>query len=120
MRKVILYGQSMLLSLVAASLVQDTNLSVRQAASWEEVVALTSEFPPDVLIYDLASASESHILPLLFQNPYLLLIGLDVEANRAVLHTGQETQRLTLERVKEIVEGSQTIIEKQQRKENNH
>lgn len=120
MRKVILYGQSMLLSLVAASLAHDTNLSVRQAASWEEVVALTSEFPPDVLIYDLASASESHILPLLFQNPYLLLIGLDVEANRAVLHTGQETQRLTLERVTEIVEGSQTIIEKQQRKENNH
>jgi hypothetical protein len=34
----------------------------------------------------------------------LLLIGLDVEANRAVLHAGQEAKSLTLERVKEIIE----------------
>jgi hypothetical protein len=93
----------MLLSLVADSLAQSTNLHVVQAAAWEEVNALTAECAPDVLIYDLAAASENNILPLLYKNPLLLLIGLDVETNRAVLLAGKETRLLTLERMKEIV-----------------
>jgi hypothetical protein len=105
-RTVVLYGRSLLLSLVAASLAQSAELHVVQAATWAEVDALTAECTPDVLIYDLPGASESHILPLLLKNPRLLLIGLDVEANRAVLHTGAEAHSLTLERVKEIVERS--------------
>jgi hypothetical protein len=103
-RTIFLYGQSMLLSLVANSLAQNANLHVVQTAVWMEVDVLAAERTPDVLIYDLSSASESHILPLLFKNPRLLLIGLDVEANRAVLHSGQETNSLTMEQVKEIVE----------------
>lgn len=93
----------MLLSLVADSLAQSANLRVLRAADWEEVNALAAACIPDVLMYDLATASESHILSLLFKNPLLLLIGLDVEANRAVLLAGKETRLLTLERMKEIV-----------------
>ncbi len=107
------FGGSMLLSLVSTSLAQNENLNVLQAATWEEVVALAAGRPPDVLIYDLAGAAESHILPLLFKNPSLLLIGLDVEANRAVLHQGQESSSLTLERVKEIVQGKENVEGKQ-------
>jgi hypothetical protein len=103
-RSVVLYGQSMLISLVAANLAKNPNLRVLHAAIWEEVVARATECTPDVFIYDLSSASGSVILPLLFQNPQLLLIGLDVESNRAVLHTGQEAKSLTLERVKEMIE----------------
>ena len=93
----------MLLSLVADSLAQSTDLHVVHANAWEEVNTLSTECTPDVLIYDLAAASESYILSLLFKNPLLLLIGLDVETNRAVLLAGKETRLLTLERMKEIV-----------------
>jgi hypothetical protein len=103
-RTVILYGQSMLLSLVAASLAQRPNLRVMQAATWAEVESITAECTPDVLIYGLEGASDSAILPLLFKNPRLLLIGLDVETNRAILLAGQEARSLTLEQVQEIVE----------------
>lgn len=105
-RTVILYGQSMLLALVANNLARSKNLHIIQASTWAEVVAQTAECIPDVLIYDLASASEGHILPLLFEHPHMLLIGLDVETNRAVLLAGEETRSLTLERVKEIIEKS--------------
>ena len=105
-RTVILYGQSMLLALVANNLARSKNLHIIQASTWAEVVAQTAECIPDVLIYDLASASEGHILPLLFEHPHMLLIGLDVETNQAVLLSGQEARSLTLSQIKEIIEHS--------------
>lgn len=93
----------MLLSLVADSLANSTNLQVMHAAVWEEAIAKIAESIPDVLIYDLAAASESSILPLLFINPFLLLIGLDVETNRAILLSGKESRALTIEKMKEII-----------------
>jgi len=104
-RTVLLYGQSLLLSGVAASLAECPGLQVARAATWPEAGRRLAEAVPDVLIFDLANSNESHILPLLFKNPGLLLIGLDPEHNRAVLLGGQETRALTLERVREIVEG---------------
>jgi len=110
-RTILLFGQSMLLSLLANSLEQSPNLRVIHETSWSEAAARVVDCKPDVLIYDLdSSPSESAILPVLYENPHLLLIGLDVETNRAVLIAGQETSSLTLERVKEIVE-SETRIE---------
>ncbi len=94
----------MLLSLVAASLAQAPNLHVIQAAAWGEVDALAAHSAPDVMIYDLESTADSHILPLLFKNPGLLLIGLDVETNRAILLAGQEARTLSLGQVKGIIE----------------
>lgn len=108
-RTVILYGQSMLLSLVTNSLAQSPKLRVLQATNWDEIEKLLSEYTPNVLIYDLVDASESHILTLLFKNPHLLLIGLDVETNRAMLLTGKESRSLTMERMKEIVENREAI-----------
>ena len=103
-RTVFLFGQSMLLSLLADSLAQSPTLKINHASAWEEVESQAAECPPEVLIYDLVSASENASLPLLYKYPHLQLIGLDVETNRAVLIAGQETRSLTLERMKEIVE----------------
>ena len=108
-RTIVLYGQSMLLTLVAASISQSERLRVIQAESWQEVEALADDCPPDVLIYDLTGATEGLILMLLNRNPRLQLIGLDAEANRAVLITGRETCSLTLDLIKEIVQGSPSI-----------
>jgi hypothetical protein len=102
-RTVVLYGDSLLLSLVCASLVQCEELHVIQSSLWKEIECLPEDCVPDVLIYDQPAASVSSILPLLFKNPRLLLIGLDVETNRAVLIAGKETRFLTLDLVKDMV-----------------
>jgi MinD-like ATPase involved in chromosome partitioning or flagellar assembly len=101
---VILYGKSMLVSLIAASISPSQRLRVLSAESWEEVMTLAETYPLDVLVFDLPSASEGHLLTLLSRQPRLQLIGLDVETNRAILLTSQATDNLTLERVKEIVQ----------------
>jgi hypothetical protein len=102
-RTVVLYGDSMLLSLVSASLMQSEDLIVIQTSLWKEIEIIPKDCIPDVLIYDLPAASVGSILPLLFKNPRLLLIGLDVETNRAVLIAGKETRFLTLDLVKDMV-----------------
>ena len=105
-RRVILFGRSMLLPLVSASINQDEHLSISQADTWPELQALAAECPPDVLIYDMESANEGPILSLLFNNPHLLIIGLDIETNRAVLLSAQESRSLTMDKVRDIIDGS--------------
>jgi hypothetical protein len=105
-RTVLLYGQSLLLSGVAASLAECPGLHVARAATWAEASRLLAPPArmPDALIFDLTDARESHILPLLFKSPDLILIGLDTECNRAVLLSGQEARSLTMNQIREIVE----------------
>lgn len=103
-RTVLFHGESMLLSLLANSLEQEANLRVLRTYTPAEVASVSADGVPDVLVYDLVPASESAILPLLFQNPHLLLIGLDVETNRAVVLARQERCCLTLEAIREMVE----------------
>jgi len=105
-RTVLLYGQSLLLSLVGTSLSQNAELHVVRAVTPAEVDVLTAHAVPDVLVYDISFAPDSHALSLLFRNPRLLLIGLDPETNRAVVLTGKQAHSLTLEQMREIVEAS--------------
>jgi len=100
---VLLCGGSLLLSGVASSLKQCPDLRVMQTATWEEVRRLPAEYVPDAVIFDLSDASESHILPLWFKNPALVMLGLDPECNQAVLLTGQETCSLTVSHIKEMI-----------------
>jgi hypothetical protein len=107
-RIVILYGQAMLLSLVANSLRENPDLKVLQVSDWCEVEAYARTCIPDVLIYDLPGTSESNLLPLLSKNPHLLLIGLDTERNYGLLHTGKEAHSITMSQIRAIIEGGDT------------
>ena len=100
-----MYGRSLLLSGVAASLEQCPDLHIMRAGAWAEAGPLLAGHTPDVLIFDLTNASESHLLPLLLTNPGLLMIGLDAECNQAVLVSGQKAELLTLSEIREIAEG---------------
>ena len=103
-RTVLLYGRSLLLSGVATGLVDSPNLRLLQASTWVEVTTLLSESAPDVIVFELTSANENHLLPLLFKNPQLVMVGLDVESNQAVLVSGQEARSLTVAQIREIAE----------------
>jgi len=103
-RTVLLCGESLLLSGVAASLAGSPGLRVTQAATWDQASRPLTAHTPDVPIFDLTNSNESHVLPLLIKNPGLLLIGLDTECNQAVLVSGQPARSLTLDQIRNIVE----------------
>lgn len=94
----------MLLNLVTANLSQCSGMHVAQVTTWEEARQRLAEEVPGVLIFDLTQDCESHILPLLFRNPDLVMIGLDAESNQAVLVAGHEAQELTLNQIRDIVD----------------
>jgi hypothetical protein len=78
---------------------------VERARTWEEASHLLAERMPDVLIFDLAGDCESHVLPLLFKSPDMVLVGLDTEHNQAVLLSGRASQSLTLDQIRHIAAG---------------
>ena len=102
---VLLYGQSLLLSGVAADLAEVPGLQVERARTWEEASHLLAERMPDVLIFDLTGDCESHVLPLLFKSPGMVMVGLDTEHNQAVLLSGRASQSLTLDQIRHIAAG---------------
>lgn len=103
-RTVLLYGRSLLLSGVAAGLAEHPQLRVKRAATWADARRLLAEQMPDVVIFDLTSTCEGHILPLLLENPGLMMVGLDTERNQAVLISGQSARSLTLAQIAAIAE----------------
>lgn len=100
-----LCGQSLLLSGVAADLAEVSGLEVARARTWADAGRLLAKRIPHVLIFDLTGAGESQVLPLLFENPHLVMVGLDAEHNQAVLASAQEVRSLTLKQIRVIVEG---------------
>lgn len=92
------------MSLIAESFGQNPGLQVARAVTWTTASRELAEHIPDVLIFDLSQDHESHILPLLFKNPKMLLIGLDTEYDQAVLLSGHETRSLTLNQLIQMVQ----------------
>lgn len=106
-RKVLFFGNSLLLSLVAESLGQGADLHIIRASTWAEANRTLTDQIPDTLIFDLSQDHESHILPLLLKNPKLQLIGLDAEHNQAVLLSWREAHSLTLSQLAQIVNAAE-------------
>lgn len=106
-RGVLLVGRSLLLAGVAASLRECAGLRVAIAATWGETDPLLADGIPQVVIVDLADASDSRLLKLLLQTPRLVVIGLDTEHNQAMFVSGREVRALTMNRIKEIAQASE-------------
>ena len=89
-RRVILYGNSVILGTVGASLAQCSDLDVVSLApplpGRQELAALS----PDVIIFDLEAAHPEAALSLLQTRPRLLLIGIDAATDDMLLWWGEQ------------------------------
>jgi len=84
-RKVVLYGNSLFIASVEASLTDRTGLEVsRLEASLPNALERLSALGPDVVILDMAESDE-FALQILKEHPGLPLIGLDLSKNNQVL-----------------------------------
>ena len=94
-QRVILYGDSLILETVGASLQKHPQL---------EVIALSNPYPsaeqlaamkPDVILFDMGTPRPEAAFSLLATCPGLLLIGVNPDCNRAVLWVGQQLCELS-------------------------
>jgi len=96
-RKVVLYGNSLFLAGVEASLTDRTGLEVsRLEANLPDVQERLNALGPDVVILDMAESNAEFALTILREHPGLPLIGLDLSKNNQVLVlSGQEREAFT-------------------------
>ncbi|MBN1887136.1 MAG: hypothetical protein JW850_04070 [Thermoflexales bacterium] len=101
-RNVMVYGNSLVVSGIAASLEHQPHLSVHQvnAANWPHQF---ESIKPDVLIFDLATDQPQATIALLKDHPHLLLIGVDLGSNCMFLWGGRPARTLTLQDLVQVI-----------------
>jgi hypothetical protein len=102
--KVLLYGDTLVLAGLQASLASYPGLEVtdldRPAAGDEELCSLR----PDVIIFDVAAVQPEFQYALVEKLPGLLLIGIDPSANRVLAWRGQQLHELSTGDLVELIE----------------
>jgi len=94
LRQVILYGDSLILQGVRASLANYPDVQVHCLdASAERLLDFIRVRRADVFIFDLAAAQPDFPL-LLLQQPGLLLVGIDPETHRAMVWSGRQERAI--------------------------
>ena len=103
-QRVILYGDSLILETVGASLQKRPQL---------EVIALSNPCPsagqlaamkPDVILFDMGTPRPEAAFSLLATCPGLLLVGVDPDRNRAVAWSGQQLCELSVQDLVEVIQ----------------
>ena len=101
-KRVVLYGQSVILGAVQAGLRPHPQLeviSLAQPATAQELAALA----PDVILFDAGAGSPEPAFALLRTHPGLLLVGVDPDRNRAVAWSGQQLCELSVQDLVEVI-----------------
>jgi hypothetical protein len=89
-RRVVLYGDSLILAGVRAGLESHPDLQVLFLdPSQEKPLDAVRAFCPATFVFDLAAVAPDFQLSLL-QEPGLLLVGVDAEAHQALVWSGRE------------------------------
>ncbi len=97
MQTVALYGDTLALATIAASLGRRPGLRVAPA---EELGGLQ----PDVAVFDLAAGRPDIALALWRAQPNLLLIGVDLSTGRALVLSGHPSRVYTVEDLVNVIE----------------
>ncbi len=95
-QKIILYGDTLILAGVQASLSLSPNVEIFVLSGTPADLAESlSELHPSAVIFDL-EAHPTDFPPSLLQQPGLVLIGINTETHQAVLWAGQQIQELSV------------------------
>ena len=104
-RTVVLYGNSLVVSSIAASLKAQPHLLLCQPdTSAPDLAQQLRSLAPDVLVFDLASAHPDFAITLLKEHPRMLLIGVDIVNAGMLVLSGQQTQALTIDDLTRVIE----------------
>ncbi len=106
MRKVALYGNSLVVSTIGASLQGHAGLQVSSVdATLPDAASRLSTLQPDVIIFDLVMAQLEFAVALWKAQPRLLLIGVDLTTGQALVLSGQPSRLLTMADLLQVIEG---------------
>ena len=114
-KRVILYGRTVILGTLEASLRKSTQLEVLSFSAPYPGVQELKAMAPDVILFDLANARPDDAFALLATTPDLLLIGIDPDRDQVQVWSGQHLRELSLQELVSIISTEDT--EKESRRE---
>ncbi|MEW5956752.1 MAG: hypothetical protein AB1801_03440 [Chloroflexota bacterium] len=112
-QRVILYGRSVILGTVGASLQQYPHLELVSLVPPLPAAQELGALAPDVIIFDVGAARPEAAIALLEARPHLLLIGIDPGSDRMLLWSGQQSRALAMQDVVHVIE-RQSIVNSEQ------
>ncbi|MCU0487238.1 MAG: hypothetical protein MUC85_14130 [Anaerolineales bacterium] len=105
MKKVAIYGNSLVASSIGASLQACSDLQVLSVdLAMPEPKRQLCEFQPQIIIFDVAVTRPEEIIGMWEIQPRLLLIGVDIGKGQALVLSGQTTRALTTTDLLQVVE----------------
>ena len=103
MPKVVLYGNSLALSGVGASLEAHPGLHVVRVDATDRSAEALHELEPDVVVFDLATA-QPDVVALWRRDPPVLPIGVDLLKHQVVVFSGKPSRALTTDDLLRVIE----------------
>ncbi len=108
-RTVVLYGKSLAVSSIGASLQGRAGLQVLPLdTALPDMAQQLSALQPDILIFDLATTLPNDAIRLWEALPALLLIGVDLAKGTALVLSGQPARALTTDDLVQVIESHAT------------
>jgi hypothetical protein len=105
MRTVILYGNSLAVSSVGASLRECEGLHVlRLGTGMPDSVSELTRLQPDVVIFDLTATQPNFPVALLRTKPGLVLVGVDLRTAKVLVLSGQTCHVLTTDDLLQVID----------------
>ena len=106
MKTVALYGNSLVVSSIGASLNQFADLQIFALdPSMPDPKNQLLDLQPDIILFDLASTEPSWLITLWKEQPELLLIGVDQEKSSALMFSSQPARLMTTDDLLEAITG---------------
>jgi hypothetical protein len=104
-QRIILYGRSVILGTIAASLRKQQQFELIPLSPPCPSVQELGEMQPDVILFDLETARPEAAFSLLADCPGLQLIGIDPDRNQVLIWSEQHLHELSVQDLVDVIHG---------------
>lgn len=104
-RRVLLYGNSIILGSIGSGLRRSDRLEVTACDSPPGDPALLDSLQPDIVLFDSEATRAEALLPFLESHPSMLLIGVSPDVNLVKVWSGRQLREMSLVELTEIITG---------------
>lgn len=105
LRRILLYGDSVVLGSVGASLCRAAEFELIRLGSPRPTAAELREARPDVILFDIDNDHPEEAFHLLENDPDLLLLGISPDVNLVRLWAGRQYHELSAEALAALIAG---------------
>ena len=103
-RRILLYGNSVILGSIGASLQRSAQFEVTKLAPPLDKALVHNPAKPDILLFDLETPRTEAVFSYLESNPGLLLVGISPDINLVQAWSGREFRELSTQGLFELIQ----------------